>query len=212
MVKVFRKIKYGKRKFRYVRKFNYGKAAFRWLKRNVERRHKDFTISSSIASDSPVVTNVTAIAQGDSISARQGNKISVYALHGRFLYTGVDPNSYVRTLIVQDTQQIADTDAVISDVLSSNDITGMMELVTLGRFRIIRDFMTNLNLQATSTGRTSYKNLYIKFKKPIQVRYNSTATTDIQKNGIYVMQISNIASAAGEPMQSSQFRVSFTDS
>lgn len=156
---------------------------------NVEKKFVDTATSTSISTTGQVV-HLSDVAQGAGQSARDGNSIKVTYLG---LNIGLTINasataSLVRILVVRDNQQVGDTSPTMANVLAAEDTTAFLNGSTLGRFSILYDKVFTLN----STG-VANRMVHIKLPMKHHVRYNGTASTDIQKGGLYYMAVSNEA-------------------
>ena len=139
------------------------------------------------------VTLVTSIPRGTGPTDRIGDKINVIGF--QFNYWSIKGTTATATLLrfvlVHDTQQISDsTGPAWQDVFSSTQTHGLRNMSQQGskRYKVIYDATVPLNAGYPSTGLTKK---FISFKHP--VLYNGSASTDIQKNGVYLMIQSNEA-------------------
>lgn len=155
---------------------------------NSEMQKLDIGPTSASISSTPTVIHITAIPQDDSVSGRTGNSIllSYVFIRGFLAVNASATSTLMRVLLVQDTQQIGDTTPGYTDVLNSSSTVANMNLSTVGRFQILMD--KNFWLD---TGNFKTYKIQKYFKINQHVRYNGTASTDIQKNGIYLMLCSS---------------------
>lgn len=155
---------------------------------NSEMYSLENSASGSTISTTPTVIHITATGSGDGESNRTGNSIYVksYFIRGGFVIDPDIPTSFVRMVIVRDTQQVGDTAPAFNDVFSSNSCFSVVNDTTKGRFDILCDRVYTLD----NSGK---RNIAFKCYIPMRshVRYNGTATTDIQRNGLYLMFISD---------------------
>jgi len=161
---------------------------------NSEMLHKDFNYSAGTAvSSTGFVTHLTAISQDDTVSGRTGNSLLLRNISMRFkieVNPSVTTNSSLLLMLVKDTQQIGDTTPSITDILASAAPESLLALGTSGRFKIIwrkTHILTNLAGGRSAIEVVKYFKLYD------HIRYNGTASSDIQKNGYYLVAISNEA-------------------
>lgn len=173
---------------------------------NSEKFKLDTTVSVNPDNSSGSVIHLTGAASGDTDSSRTGNSIFVRSLYCRFRIDkhASATNTNVRILLVVNKQQVADTAPAITDVLESVDTTAPLNNATVGRFSILWDRTFNVNSVSQPTYNTQ---LYKPMK--LHCRYNGTAGTDIQKNGIYLLIFSN--EATNTPAVNGLFRVSYHD-
>lgn len=174
---------------------------------NAEKYHLDTVVSAAI-STTPSITHLTAVANGDGDGARTGNSILLRGLSFSMTWNmnASATNTWIRMVLVQDTQQIGDTAPAFTDVFDSgsSNIINLLNKNTLGRFKIIRDKVISFS----SNSKTDYqKKGFIKFYN--HVRYNGTASSDIQKMGLYLMFVSS--EATNTPTVSSFWRIFYYD-
>ena len=166
--------------------------------------------STSITSDAPLVTHLTAIATGDGEGQRTGNSIFVRSvdLKGVLMYNSSSTvqAQTVECIILIDTQQLGDTAPAFTDVFSSAVPWAHLNASTVGRFIILG--RKRIILEKNGDGAKSV-NLSIPLKH--HVRFNGTASSDVQKGGIYLMMVSDIATASNPPVFNSHIRVSYHD-
>lgn len=154
---------------------------------------------------SGTVTHISAVAIGDGDNNRTGNGIFVRSIYlrGTMIKHASATSTFVRMLIVQDTQQASDTIPPITGVLESIAINAPLNSDAVGKFNILRDKVFVLNSQHPQ----QVLQEYIPLK--VHVRFNGTAGTDVQRNNMYVMFFSNEATNAPTVAYSS--RVSYHD-
>jgi len=159
---------------------------------NAEKKHSTLNWNSAAVNTSGWVNSLAAIAQGDTNITRNGNSILVKDL---YIYAKFEidadsvQNSQVRFIVFEDTQQVADTNPAVADVLDSASYISMLNTNSAGRFKIISNDMITLTPADGGSSVKIYKK-YFKFPR-MHIRYNGTGTGDIQKGGLYVLAISN---------------------
>nr|UOF81906.1 capsid protein [Cressdnaviricota sp.]UOF82584.1 capsid protein [Cressdnaviricota sp.] len=161
----------------------------RYLKTLVNSEMYKYDKTSNILPDSTGATiALSDIAQGDGDNQRTGLSIFSNSLYFRLKGTiHVSATAtQIRILLVRDNQQIGDTSPSISDVLEGIGMETPLNNTTVGRFTILRDWVINLNSQGTQN---FFRQAYIPCYK--HIRYNGTASTDVQKNGLYLLHMSN---------------------
>lgn len=176
---------------------------------NSEMLHKDTTYSTSSISGAGSVVHLTNIAQGDDYNGRTGNSILLRSLSYRYkleINSSVTSNTTITCLIFQDTQQVADSTPSVTDVLAAATTHSLLSLSSPGRFKIIS--RKSYTLTPASGGRPAleYKGFH---KLYSHVKYNAGASTDVQKNGLYVLFISS--EATNYPTVSGTFRIGYHD-
>lgn len=137
------------------------------------------------------VYHLNGIAQGDTNLQRNGNSILGRWLFGRALIVqhANAVNTFVRYLIVQDKQQIGDTTPNTANVLQSISILSSLNVNESRRFKILKDGLVKFDAPTGTNGQSKVIKFNIDTKS--HVKYNGTASTDIQKNGLYLILISN---------------------
>lgn len=189
--------RYGRKTPWYMKRYNalqIARTAMRGVRKirglvNSEMFHIDKAYSANTISGTGYIYNLTGIAQGDGINARTGNSLLVRNLNWRLKFeinSSVTVDTSILMAIVQDNQQVGDTDPAVTDIFASATPETLLATGTFGRFKIL--YRKTFILTPASGGRpavemTKYMNLYH------HVRYNGVNATDIQKGGIYVVLI-----------------------
>lgn len=157
---------------------------------NSERFHKDSTIGLGSAQNA--THHLTSITQGDYISSRTGNSILVksLAIQGHmYINSSQTTNSRIMLALVQDKQQISDTNPTAADIFSSDsDPHTLLNAGTLGRFKIL--WRKQYTLDSNTAGNNA-RSIRIYNKLHFHARYNGTGAQDIQKNGLYLVMITS---------------------
>lgn len=179
---------------------------------NSEMLHVTSTLNTTIDQNGNL-TNITAIAQGDTDAGRTGNSIFVRSLLLRWTAiinsTGT-PDTTVRAMVVIDTQQISDTAPTFADILQVT--ASVLAPIThlndgnSGRFKVLYNKVININ---SGSNRNQTEEVYLDIKS--HVRYNGTASTDIQKGGIYYGFISDQSTAGTVPTVNAVARLGYHD-
>jgi len=172
---------------------------------NVEHKHCD-VLTSTAATTVGVVIPLLPIAQGLGSSDRTGNSIKPVSFLMRYGIAAGLSNCHCRVMIFRDNQQISDTSPTVADVLQNSDVYSPLDAETnVGRFSIMYDKVHNL-VVGGDTAQTNIIKVFKKLNK--RVKYNSSATTDIQKNGMYLAFISD---NANNPQLTARCRTRFVD-
>lgn len=213
--KTYRKKTYAKKAW-YNKKYSAKDIALKALKNtrylkglvNSEMNHVDSTITLGAAQSN--TTHITAIAQGDTAATRTGNSIllrNIYLRGIAEINAAVTATTRITFALVKDKQQHSDTSPTVADVFTSNtNPESMLNLNNVGRFKVI--WRKTINLSIVAGGRNCIEiNKYWKLYD--HVRYNGTATTDIQKNGYYLMILTS--EPANYPIVSLTSRVGYHD-
>lgn len=213
---------YGKKRFvrrsKVTRRRPARKSAYAVAKRALSLAKKNTKINEVKSLDTAYTTDITtsgafvhlsAVAQGDGISNRDGNLVTPtslqYTMHVKTdtsnAGTTLTPRSF-RFIFFQDKQQVADTAPAITDLLVSASVNSFYSLVGRGRFKILKDFRRTINPKDSEASTVTYDESYILFqtrgylKGLLPIRYNGSASTDVQKNGFYMFVISDSDDAA----------------
>lgn len=159
---------------------------------NSEMLHKDFAYSAGTTiNGTGFVTHLTALGQDDTSSGRTGNSILLRNMNYRFkleVNASVTLDSSILMLIFMDTQQISDTAPVITDVLTTSTPESLLALGTAGRFKLMS---RKTYILTPATGGRPALEIKGYFNIQKHIRYNGTASTDIQKNGLYIAFLSS---------------------
>lgn len=165
--------------------------------------------TSTFYSDGSAVTHMTPVAQGDGPAARTGNSIlaKYLTIHGvATRTTSGDAVQQCRIVIVMDRQNIADeTNPGYSTVFTSASPNALINVDTAGRFTILYD-----NVFTLDTVKQLSKSFKINIPLNKHIRYNGTASTDIQKNSIWLMTIST-QTVSNQPVFTYAARLGYHD-
>jgi len=179
------------------------------IRRSQEMKFADTAYTTDFTTAGAIV-HLSSVAQGDTESTRDGNMITATSLQYVMDMSLASPTSSTafssricRVIIFQDKQQAGDTSPSVTNVLTTADPTSFYQTVTRGRFKIyfdryftVRPF-TYSNASPANTGLQVAK-LYkgkIAFKYPLNIHYNGSAGTDIQRNGLYMLLITSVEEA-----------------
>lgn len=153
---------------------------------NSEMLHSQAEGSTTVAT-AGTCTLINGLAQGDQASARTGNSVLMRTIFLRLAFTqhASAVTTFYRCMLVLDTQQISDTAVSVSDVLETSSTISALATASVGRFKVLYN-----NIFSTSTNDPThieevYKNVYF------HTRFNGTGSVDIQKNGVYLIVISD---------------------
>ena len=172
---------------------------------NSEMFHHDREDTAINLPNTGIVVPLVLIAQGDGTSARTGNSILAKSLLMRMrlrLHSSAT-TTIVRYLLVRDRQQVADTDPTISDLLVSADVDSPNNTNTGGRFKIL----LNRTVALHSARPLYHKEFFAKMM--VHIKWNGSTIYDIQKNGIYLVVISD--QATNYPVLDLYSRLSYHD-
>lgn len=197
-------VKYRRRQFRrrgrktpwYAKKYSAmqlaGKAlsATRYIRGlvNSEMFHYQKTGNSNLFSSGTILP-ITDIAIGDTAVTRTGNSIFARSLFLNLLIKSNASNlntQFCRVILFTDTQQVADTTPAVTDVLTTATPNSTLNANNAGRFKIIKNWQFYIN-QSTKPAFQIKK--YTKLWH--HVKYNGSASTDIQRGGLYLLYLSD---------------------
>lgn len=160
------------------------------LVKTIKQEFKKLPNTAGVASvtDTGTVTHLSNIASGSGSNARIGDAVTARYLFGRLSLRqhASSSASDVRIIIFVDKQQVGDGTPTVTNVLAAAEPDSFLNEATVNRFKILRDWYFNVN-DAKSLAWLKKFNIKLNF----QIRYNGTAATDIQKNGIYILCISD---------------------
>lgn len=145
------------------------------------------------AADSEMIQiSLTSIAQGDNTTNRAGNQIAVKYITGSAQVQLNDTTvpTWARCMIVQDKQTVADTIPSLSDILTDVALTSIisspLNINTVGRFKVLYDRVIRMDAGSGVLNRFKW------YLRPnTVVRFNGSASTDIQKNGLFLYIFTN---------------------
>lgn len=216
----YAKKRYRKRNFKkrpwYKRKYNAmeiaGKAlsGVSALKKlvNVEHKKQDFTGSTSVPNAWTNMYYLHNVDAGDSVAQRDGNSIRAVSLSGllQIYQHATATKTVLRVLIVKDNQTVADQTTLSGGTIfeSNTEVYGLLNRSALGRFSVLYDKHFNMTAGMNSTITAS-----ISIPLNTHLRYNGATGSDIAKNGIYMLAISN--EPTYQPAIDNRLRLTFID-
>lgn len=173
---------------------------------NSEMHKLDNSASNTVTSASGVVDPMCKVAVGDTYADRTGNSIFVRALNfkGTVALGASETTTILRLIVLEDLQQIADTTPAVTDIYESTSVNAHLNALTVGRFKILRDIRIVVDSQ------NPLKGFEINCPMRLHVRYNGSATTDIQKGALYFVQLAG-GYTTNAPNCSYKARLSFHD-
>nr|DAW08392.1 MAG TPA: capsid protein [Bacteriophage sp.] len=195
--------------------------------RNEEVKYKNGATFTTLITQSLQIVHLTTVASGDEAEGRDGNKINLMGiklmLHlNNTPASNINTGCIVRVLIIQDSQQQADTAPNAAELLN---ITGLAYNAlyqypqVAHRFRILADRYINLNptgayglttpaFQSTALHAHRVYNIRPKFK---HIYYNGANATDIQKNGVYFCICKSSSDASNTLTPELNWQLKYTD-
>lgn len=160
---------------------------------NAEKKFHDKVYSSTITNAGSIV-NLCEIAQGDGNTTRDGVSVLCNSLYIKCnTIMNITANtSILRYMVIKDKQQIADTAPAVLDVLETASVLSPLQKLNVGRFSVLSD--KTVSVLENGRQQTGVQKLYIRTPGH-HIRWNGTASTDIQKGGLYLLIISDQSAA-----------------
>ncbi len=163
----------------------------RKLQRKTEVKYADIgLVTIASISTSGDVTAFSNVGQGDGVGQRDGDAISPFMLELNFQWfgTALAVTELYRTIIFIDRRQVESTTPSVATVLKSLDALSTIKGSVRTRFTILYDEMFT-RPSANDVHQSFARSLRIKLN--MQMRYKGVVSTDIVKNGLYMLNISN---------------------
>lgn len=180
----------------------------RKLNSGARKRQLDSSAALTEVTTTPTVFGLNLIAAGDGLDGRNGQTVAARRLEGRIELTPHSTiPSIVRILIVRDKQQISDSAISTVNVLTSAIPTALTNPAALGRYDILMDRVYTLPSVST-LDRDTFVRFSLKLNFPM--KYNGTASTDVQKNGIWCIAFSD-GTTGNCPSWAYRMRLHYTD-
>lgn len=180
-----------------------------------EWKYLDTTITFPV-NDAGTVTLLNGMAPGTSATTRVGMNISIKSLECRF---NIQPdlaagsNQVLRFIALLDRQPNGALPSSIADFITPAASYGLRTLANRKRFKILMD--KTYSLPALEQERSvMQKHWYMKFKRPINVEYNTGVAgtiADISTNALYFVGISTLPSGNTDGDCQGVARLRFTD-
>ncbi len=176
----------------------------RKLEKRAEVKKDDRALNSfGLVLNTGQVQNWCDIAQGDDRDERDGNKITPFRLTIRFNWLGQAASTaeVYRLIVFQDRQQVVATTPTVAQVLQSSGALSLYNEDFLKRWKILYDNMwtgaNDANIRLSFIGLITIRGL-------LPIIYATGTGTDVTKNGLYVLAITNVASNAPTLVYSSR--------
>lgn len=173
---------------------------------NSEMLKYDIATTSASINTTGSVIHLTNIAQGDTDNARTGNSILArkMLLRMQFYQNAAAVNTTFKVILLMDKQQVSDTGPAVTDILDAASTLSPLNSNTVGRFNILGSWLFHTSTDRdTVVEKTFFKDLRT------HIRWNGTTASDIQKNGVYLMLISD--QATNVPTVFYNWRLSYHD-
>ncbi len=178
--------------------------------REFGRARSDLTTNPSATTS---FQNMSAVAQGDGINARHGNKIHAesISIRGSILKNTASPFTKIRFMLVRDNLGTT-TAPTIGDIFDDegdfhDNKHRTPDQQQMKRFTVFWDKYFVLN--ETFDGQTSATHFKYYKKLSFNIFYDGTAITDEGKNSLWLMQASD--EATNTPLVSADFVFRYSD-
>lgn len=197
----------------------------RSLVKKIEVKNRTFTISQA-ATITPAVILLNGVADGSEEDERQGLEISGLDFHLRYhmVWNALDTTKrdhIIRIVYVRDKQQVADTSPTaaqifgtalvnIQDLFHHETVPSRFEIISDKLFHIgnfFTDYTDTAGISASASDTTVFGEIKKKFNH--KVYFNGILSSDIQKNGLYMVILST--SGVNGPEVFVEGRFSYTD-
>jgi len=167
--------------------------------------------------------NLSLIAQGTGEDQRIGRMVTPHSITCRATLRNTDAVATDRygyqVLLVQDLQTVGDTPAAVSEILSDVGTAyahiGLMNVNNKGRFKILKRWSGNLMPTSSSSTTATYKTFDFYYKFPSRavknLRYNGSASTDIEANHLSLIWLTNADPANDAVLLDANVRLWYTD-
>ncbi len=177
------------------------------INRNFEPKLFDVFFASAIDNVGDIIP-LHEILQANTVDDRNGNQITANFMEIRWSMTTSTLASSLavvcRLMLVRDKQQETDADPLVTAILQSAEPTAPLNRPLFKRFTVLRETLFTLN-NVGDNGRAGVW----KVKMNSNIRFNGPAVTDIQKNGLYFLALTDFA--ANEPTLTLFSRLHYTD-
>ena len=160
----------------------------------------------TIDGNTPASYAITNVAQGDGEGQRTGNSIfcRAYNLKGYLVKAATPTNTMVRIAVIMDIQQVGDTAPTWSNIYESTSVNAHLNSDTVGRYKILFNRLYRMDTSKINTP------VFINIAMRHHVRYNGTASTDIQKGGLWLL-VSSDQTSTSSPTFVYDSRLSYHD-
>ncbi len=161
---------------------------------NVEVKNFDVQLTGTAITDTPLITQLSNIPQGDGVSARDGAQCKMIGLELSFALnqsTSSAGGTQIRVMLVQDkqTNQAIYTAAdLLEDVTQSDALVSPRNLDNMRRFSVLLDRTWVLNIAGVTN--ILYKHY---FKKDVLLRFDASTPSiaDLTQNSMSLLLVGN---------------------
>lgn len=159
---------------------------------NVEVKNHDVQQSLVNITSTPVIVQLTNIANGDTTNTRDGSQVKLTALEFtmQILLNSSATRSSFRCLIIcdkQTNQALYTPGDVLEDVSGTDMIFSPINLDNKRRFQILADFTSHVG---TAEGRIKHFKRYIKLNKIIRWDASTPSIADLTQSSLSLLMVS----------------------
>lgn len=186
-----KKRRYGSHNAMHVAKTALSKV--RKLERKQEVKFFDNAVTNiATVNSTGDIRSLALIGEGNAVNSRDGEKISPFFLKLRLNWQGVTGGTtdIYRTIVFRDLRQIEGGTPAVSDILRDTSPVSQFNTDTRGRWKILYDeTFTSANDSAIRLNFVTIVNV----KLTLPMTFADGLATSISKNGLYMINISNLA-------------------
>lgn len=199
-----------KRKMKYLRK-----PVTQIVKSLAEKKLHTIEVTNQVIDWDGTIINISEIAQGSTVNEREGNQVQLSSVGYNIISKNFDVNNSatVSIILFTDTQQDPSTNPTVTEVLhgvgDNRAPVSPLNHAEAGRFKLLS--RKTFNVGDLGSGLDHHLSKYFK-RLNTRVRYRSTTGTSIQKNGLYLLLITDRDPAATDEVELRGFiRLYWTD-
>lgn len=177
---------------------------------NVEIKNHDVQLASVAITDTPLITQLSNIAQGDTTNTRDGAQAKMLGVNVNYILTRSTnaEATAVRVMLVidkQTNQAIYTAADLLEDVTSIDNVVSPRNLDNLHRFQILYDKVHVLTTNTTQIVVRKY------FTKQLLLRYDGSTPSiaDLTQNSLSILLVAT--QVTNDPSIAAFFRVRFVD-
>lgn len=145
------------------------------------------TTAVAVNNSTGQVIHLSTLGQGDTDATRTGNSVLAKSIlvNMDFVRNSSATITFLKCMIVIDTQQVSDTAPTISEILDQTSTLSPLNNSTVGRFKVLKNYNFSLHDNKPCTSLKFFQKMYH------HIRFNGPFSTDIQKGGIYLVVLSD---------------------
>lgn len=219
MVYAFKRT-YRKRRYRrrYRKGANLAKTISRVMSGKAEKKINETLYANAECDWAGRMHTYNTIAGGTAYNQRVGRAVKPYGIGYNFTIANSNQNlPHTWSLIwFRDTQQVGDTNPTPSQLLNSSAVgtvqapNSMLNINNRGRFKVIKRLTFCIQDRDSGLAQRVIKG-YIKLRNSPEIRYNGSGSTDIERNGLYLLLISSSDPLNDDSYVSGETRMYYTD-